>query len=140
MIDIRTATQADLDYVIAHPMNDEVTKHFANMKLNGWAKTALLDGDIMGVGGCVVFWKGVAQGWFALSVHAESHKIQMITCIRGIIKDSFTELRLHRLETTIREDFVHAIKLIESAGFKLEGTMKKYTEDGKDAFLYALTI
>jgi RimJ/RimL family protein N-acetyltransferase len=142
MIEIRDAVQADLDYVVKYPINEAAVAGYKDMKLSGWAKTALLDGDILGVGGCVVFWKGVAQGWYALSKHAEYNKIGMVHCLEEVIALAIKELKLHRLETTIRKDFVHAKKFIEYAGFELEtpGAMKKYTEDQKDTYLYAMVI
>jgi len=137
-IEIRDATQEDLDYVIEYPINEAVTKDFKDVKIAGWAKTALIDDIILGVGGCIVFWPGMAQGWYALSNHAEYNKIGVVRCLKEMIDLAFKELNLHRLETTIRSDFVQAQKFIEYAGFEFEGTMRKYTEDKKDAYLYAL--
>ncbi len=138
MIEIRKATQSDLDYVIAHPMNDEVVKGFKGVKISGDAVTGTHDGKILGVGGCVVYWKGVAEGWYALSEHTNNHKVSAVLCLSKMIEDLVERHNLHRLETTIRTDFEHAIKLVEFVGFKFEGIRKQYSEDKKDFCMYAL--
>ncbi len=140
MIDIRVATPEDLDYCREHPINPAVTEHYKGLKLTGWAYTALIDGKILGIGGAVVYWPGVAEGWYCLSEEANNHKVSLVHCIKKVAAKAFGDLNLHRLQTTIRLDFTQAKRLIEHAGFKYEGTMKKYTEDGKDAYLYALVI
>lgn len=138
MIEIRQATQADLEYVKANPIDENVIKDFLDVKLSGWAKTALIDGKIVGVGGVVQYWPHVAEGWYCLSKEAAQYKTQMVKCIRKITEQAIKELDLHRIQSTIRVDFERAIKLAEFVGFKCEGKMAKYTADGFDAYIYAI--
>ena len=140
MIDIRIATPEDLDYCREHPINPAVTEHYKGLKLTGWAYTALIEGKILGIGGVVVYWPGVAEGWYCLSEEANNHKISLVHCIKKVTAKAFKDLNLHRLQTTIRLDFTQAKELVEHTGFELEGVMKKYTEDKQDAYLYALVI
>lgn len=137
IIDLRDATQEDLEYVRQYPINPEVTKHFGDVSITGWAKTGLVNKQIVGVGGVVVFWPGVGEGWYALSEHANTYKVAVALYITKLIETAAEELKLHRLQTTVRVDFAKAIKLIEYAGFVKEGCMKQYTEDKKDTYIYA---
>lgn len=137
LIELRDATQEDLAYVRLYPINPEVTKHFEDVKIVGWSKTGLINNQILGVGGVVVFWPGVGEGWYALSEHANTYKIAVAMFLTRFIDIAAAELKLHRFQTTIRTDFVKAIKLIEVAGLVREGKMIQYTEDKKDTFIYA---
>lgn len=140
MIKIYDAKQSDLEYVMQYPINPEVTKNFEGLTLDGWCKTGVCDGEILGVGGVVVFWPGVGEGYYCLSGHVADHKIEAVLCIKQMIELSFKELVLHRLQTTIRKDFKQAIKLVEHAGFILEtpNGMAKYTQEGIDSYLYSI--
>lgn len=138
MIEIREATQADLDFVKANPLDENVIKDFLDVKLSGWVRTALVDGEIVGIGGVVQYWPHVAEGWYCLSKEGGRHKTGMVLCIKKIIEQAFKELDLHRLQSTIRVDFERAIKLAEFVGFKCEGKMAKYTQDGIDCWVYAI--
>ena len=121
-------------------MNAEVVKNFADVKISGDAVTGVHEGKILGVGGCVLWWPGVAEGWYALSEHVDNHKVSAVLCLNRMIEELVKRHNLHRLQTTIRTDFEHAIKLVEFVGFSFEGTLKAYTEDKKDVYMYALII
>jgi RimJ/RimL family protein N-acetyltransferase len=137
MIEIRDALQSDLDLVRQDSI-DVAAKNYPNWDLNGWAKTALIDGQIIGVGGCVVYWEGVGEGWFCLSKKALEHKIGIFKCIQRIIEQAFLELKLKRMQVSERADSSQTIKMAEALGFNREGLMKSYLPDGTDAYLYAL--
>lgn len=139
LIELRDATQEDLEFVRRHPINPEVTKHFQDVKIAGWAKTGLINNKILGVGGVVVFWPGVGEGWYALSEHADTYKVAVAMFLTRFIDIAAAELKLHRFQTTIRTDFTKAIKLIEVAGLENETPkgMRQYTEDKKDSYIYA---
>ena len=139
MIEIRDATQEDFEYVKNNPIDANVVKDFMDKdKPLGWCKTAFVDGKIVGIGGVVVIWPHVGVGWYCLSKEANNHKAAMVVCIKKIIMQATKELDLHRLESTIRVDFIRAIKLAEFVGFKCEGRMEQYTQEGIDCFLYAI--
>jgi len=139
LIELRDATEQDLAFVRLYPINPEVTKNFADVKIAGWAKTGLINNQILGVGGVAVFWPGVGEGWYALSEHANTYKMAVGLFLARFIDIAAEELKLHRFQATIRTDFVKAIKLVEVAGLKNEtpNAMKQYTEDKKDAYMYA---
>lgn len=137
MIEIRNALQSDLDEVRQDSI-DIAAKNYPNWDLNGWAKTAIIDGQIVGVGGCVVYWEGVGEGWFCLSKKVLAHKIEILNCIKEIIEQAFSELKLKRMQVSERTDSPQTIKMAEALGFKREGLMKSYLPDGMDAYLYSM--
>lgn len=137
MIKIRDATQEDLDYLKQNPIEGAV-KNYPKLELNGSAKTAIVDGEIVGVGGVVVYWTGVGEAWIILSNKAKEFKVEIIMCINRIMEQMIFENRLRRLQVTVRTDFPQAKKLVEALGFECEGLMKKYLPDGTDCWIYAL--
>jgi RimJ/RimL family protein N-acetyltransferase len=137
-IEIRQATQEDLDFVRANSI-DKAAKNYGDMQIAGWAKTVLIDGDIIGVGGVVVYWQGCGEGWFQLSKQSLNHKIEIVRCIRNVIRQAFEELKLKHLQVTERPDFPQSIKMAESFGFKRVGLLRNYLPDGTDAFIYDMT-
>lgn len=140
MIEIVDAKQKDLDYVRNHPLDENVAKRFNDVKLTGWAKTVAYNGDILGVGGVVVYWPGVGEAWLFLSKHVIEHKLKAAFYVRSMMQTSIEELNLHRLQCTVRADFHKAIKMVERVGFLREGVMKAYTEDKIDTYMYGITF
>jgi RimJ/RimL family protein N-acetyltransferase len=140
MITLRKALQSDLDYVRDNPLYPENTKHFMGLNLQGWAKTALFEDKIMGIGGVIMHWPGVGEGWFALSKHAGEYKQAMVLCVIEVMDAAIAELKLHRLEAIVRVDFTECEKLLKKCGFVCEGRMRQYTQDKIDAYLYVLII
>ena len=139
MIELRQATQEDLDYVKANPI-EKAAKDYVDLPLSGYARTAVVDGDVIGVGGVVVYWKGFGEAWVILSEKANDHKVEMVLCIEKFIEEAIAELDLQRLQCTARTDFPKGIELIEHLGFKREGLMRCYNPDGSDAYMYARII
>lgn len=137
MTEIRDATQADLDYCRENALNDS-GKNYSNYPLSGWAKTVIINGEIVGVGGVIQYWTGVGEAWFQLSKFAGEHKIESIRCIRRLMEQAFEELELWRIQTTEREDFPQTMKMAEHLGFKKEGLMINYAPDGGNVWLYAI--
>ena len=134
---IVNAEQKDLDYARENALYDNV-KEYPPLELTGWSKTLIIDDEIIAVGGVVVFWPGVGEAWLQLTKHAEKHKIALVRCVRLIMALAFKELNLHRMEATATFD--EARKFNESMGFKCETPdgMRKYTQNGKTAYLYSI--
>lgn len=137
MITIRNATQEDLDYLKQNPIEGAV-KNYPKLELGGIAKTGIVDGEIVGIGGVVIYWKGVAEGWIILSGKVKEFKVETIMCIDRIMEQMILDNGLRRLQVTVRTDFPQAKKLVEALGFECEGLMKKYSPDGTDVWMYAL--
>lgn len=139
MITIRKATQEDLDFARQNPIEVAV-KEYPRLELGGIAKTGLVDGEIVGVGGVVIYWEGVGEGWIILSKKVLNFKIEVVMCIKEMMEQVIVDCRLRRLQVTVRVDFPQAKKLVETLGFEQEGLMRKYLPDGTDCWIYAKII
>ena len=137
MIEIKDATNGDLDYCKTNSIDGDI-KVYPNWDLTGWNKTVVVDGEIIGCGGVLIFWTGFGEAWICLSKNVERHKIVAVRFLKKVLEDVLNEFNLVRLQITVRPDFPDAIKLVESLGFQYEGIMRKYLPTGKDAYLYAI--
>lgn len=132
------ATQSDLDYCREHSIDKSCQKY--QFKLTGKAFTAILDDKIIAIGGAVVYWKGVAEGWLIITENANNRKALMALCIKTLTDRLIKELDLVRLQACVSCDFGKAIELVEVLGFIREGKMVKYMPDQTDAWLYSKVI
>jgi RimJ/RimL family protein N-acetyltransferase len=138
MIEILDAKQADLDYCRQNTI-DGAIKEYPQKLIDGFSKTAFVDGEPIAIGGLVIYWPGVGESWLILSKKANDHKTEITRCIRRIVKQFVTENKLHRLQVNVRTDFPQARKLVEHLGFVYEGTLKRYTPNGVDCWMFAKT-
>jgi RimJ/RimL family protein N-acetyltransferase len=135
-IEILDAKQSDIDYIMENPIHDATKDTWSGMKLNGLAKTAVIDGEIIGTGGIAIYWEGVAGCWLLLSKHAEKYPVKMVLAIRNVLEQLSKENNIRRLDTECRTDFPKAQKLVEALGFEYEGLKRGYLPDGTDALMY----
>lgn len=138
-MEFRPATQEDLDYVRANPFEGAV-KDYPYMEVpNEYTYTAIFRDEIVGVGGLVIHWPGVAEVWLILTDDCRKDDIHGLVAL-GAIRDKMEELiesnNINRAQATTRVDFPVAIKMIESFGFKRESLMECYCPDKSDAFRY----
>ncbi len=136
---IRDAIQSDIEWVRLNPLEDAV-KNYPKLTLDGFAKTAIVEDVIMGVGGVYVFWPGMAEAWIILRKEAADYKYQMMKAITTIINEAFYELELNRLEVNIRTDFPKAVEMVLSLGFVCDCKRKKFFPDGTDGLLFSRII
>lgn len=136
----RETTQEDLDFVRQNPFEGAV-KDYPYMEVpNEYCFTAIFEGHIVGVGGLVIHWKGVAEVWLILTADCEKKGLHGLVALHAI-RDKMEELlevnNIRRAQATVRTDFPQAIKMIEFFGFEREGLLRQYCPDGADAFRYA---
>lgn len=139
MIDIRDARQSDLDFVRQNPL-EEALKVYPELEIKGYAKTGIVNGEIVGVGGVIVYYAGRGEAWMVLSKKVNDFKVETVLCLHKMMEQAISELKLKRLECSVRADFPKAKELIECLGFKCETPkpMKCYCPDGADAYLYSI--
>src|SRR5690606_27675119 len=63
-------------------------------------------------------------GYYAFEPHAG--KGLMREALGRVVAVAFTDLKLHRLEASIQPSNVRSIRLVESLGFQLEGTVRRF--------------
>jgi hypothetical protein len=97
------------------------------------ALTFIDDGRIIFICGIKLFRPGVGQCWIIPSVYVDNYKVSFVKTIRKLIKDNFKAMNLHRLHTTIVDDFVG---WIEYMGFKRESVLEKIGSDKTNEYMY----
>lgn len=136
----RKATQEDLDYVKADPFEGSV-KDYPYMQVpDENCYTAVFEGKIVGVGGLVIHWEGMAEVWLILTNACKKddfHGIVALEAIRKKMNKLLKTNKIRRAQATVRTDFPQAIRMIEFFGFKWEGLLEKYCPDGGNAHRYA---
>ena len=139
-MEFRKATQQDLDYVKANPFEGAV-KDYPYMQVpDDNCYTAIFQDEIVGVGGLVIHWPGVAEAWLILTANCKKgglHGVIALRAIRDKLEELLKENNIRRVQSTIRTDFPIAIEMIEFLGFEREGLLREYCPDRSDAYRYA---
>lgn len=136
IIKIRQIQDGDLEWVKQSPL-EEAVKNYPDICPPNTTYTGLVDDKIVGVGGVVIFWEGVGEGWIMLRKDVLDFKISMYKCVQRMMDLVVKHHQLKRLQVVVRTDFPQAKKMVEALGFKQEGLMTKYCPDKTDAWLYA---
>jgi len=97
------------------------------------ALTYLKDDKIIFACGMKVIRQGVAHVWVVPSIYVDNYPKSFYKEINKLLNEYAEKMNIHRVQTTIVEDFV---KWIELLGFEKESTLKKITFDKKDEYLY----
>lgn len=138
MIEIRDAAQADLDYVLTNPLENGL-KYYPKLELNGYAKAGIVNGEVIGVGGIVMFYPGRGEAWAVLSEKVNNFKVEVLLCIKKILEQGVIDTGAKRLECSVREDFPKSRAMIEFLGFKCDTPepLQFYCPDGASVRLYS---
>lgn len=99
----------------------------------------LLDGEMpIGISGILCgAWKGFGEIWMIPSIHVPKYpKASYATAVQ-FVNYNIEKLDLYRLQTTIRENDLKAIRWIERLGFQREGLMRCFGPDKGNHFIYA---
>ncbi len=95
--------------------------------------TATVDGDPIACIGVIDQWSGYARAWALISMFAGPYMLHLTRGIR-------TWLKYHnpgRIDTAVDCQFPEAIRWARLLGFAQEGTMRAYTPERRDCFLYS---
>ncbi len=136
---IRDLQDGDLEFVRENPLEGAV-KNYPRMFPTPPAYTIIFDDEIVGVGGMIILWKGVAEMWLMLTANCRKEGffgIIAFEAIKNKVDEMLEEHKIRRAQCTVRVDFPKARKMVVALGFTLEGLMKCYCPDGCDVWLYA---
>lgn len=95
-------------------------------------------GRIVAVIGYYELWKGVLDVFVVPSIHVPQHKKSLVKLVRGALNRLWTDLGLHRIQTSSLAD-EETDRWMRHLGFHCEGTMVRYTKDGLDYRMWART-
>jgi hypothetical protein len=93
---------------------------------NGLGFTCLDGGLVIGFGGVYAHWEGVGEVWCMLSDATEKHRLAIARTFLKGLQYTQGELRLHRVQATVRADNEVSIRLIKWLGFELESSLDWY--------------
>jgi RimJ/RimL family protein N-acetyltransferase len=139
-MNFKKPTQEDFDYVAAHAFEGAVKNYPYQQVPDDNCYAIEFDGVLVGVGGMVLHWEGMAEFWLILTDQCRKDGVYGILALSAIKEkvDYLIETNnIIRAQATVRTDFPEAVKMIEYLGFKDEGLMEYYAPDGHDVFRYA---
>jgi hypothetical protein len=82
--------------------------------------------EILAIGGCIHFWRGVGEAWMMVAPEGRIKKVALYKTMGEFVDKCFREYGFHRLQTTILFDHQEAHKCIMRMGFVPEGMMIHY--------------
>jgi len=132
-IDIMAIDSADLNYV---PMNEIKANLEQYEKFPNSAFTLVIDGAPIVCGGIFLLNTKVAQCWLARSKYAVNYPNIVARVVKRQLFNMAEDFELHRLQTINRDNPLHN-EWCEWLGFEREGILRKFTEKGEDAIIYA---
>ena len=138
MIEIRPLERGDIEKVKSDPLEKAVKDYPDLIAPSDYCHTALWDGEVVGVGGVIIYWEGVGEVWILLSPKIRKFPIQMVRCIRKMYEKHSTDRSFRRLQCVVSIDFPQGQKMVESLGFEKEGLLRKYLPEGTDAWMYSI--
>lgn len=118
--------------------NSDFVNTMISMEKQGEMFTALHDGRILMIGGVIPVTKKTGYAFSAFSKHAENHKIMCGKTIKRMMHCMMEDMGLHRLTTYNLVVNGHHHKWCEWLGFKSEGVVEKYDDEGRDYIQYGL--
>jgi RimJ/RimL family protein N-acetyltransferase len=136
-------TQQDFDYVVENAYEGAVKNYPYQRVPDDNCYAIEFGGLLVGVGGMVLHWEGMAEFWLILTEQCRKNDIYGILALSAI-KEKVEYLiktnNIKRAQATVRTNFPEAVKMIEYLGFKNEGVMEHYCPDGHDVFRFAKVI
>lgn len=104
----------------------------------GPAFTGLVDGEVGGCAGVVLFWPGVGEAWAVLTETGREHPVQATELVRTGLRTVIDGMRLRRVQADVSADFLPGHRWIRLLGFSYEGTMPRYGPNGEDFVRYVM--
>lgn len=111
---------------------------FTMYERSGNAWTLRVGDTIVGSGGLVVLWKGVAHAWIIPTPHIATYPKATMAAIARKLKELVRTHQLRRVQADVQTDFEVGRRFIERFGFKPEGEMPGFGVHGETYTRYAL--
>ena len=130
-------TKEHLDKINAQGAQDYVSSWITTEMKEELARSnafaAVENGEVLGCGGVIEFWKDRASVWAILSGNCGPHFVKMHRAVSKFL----TLADYRRLEATADVNFGPGQRWLEMLGFRLETpVMKHYLPNGADAAMY----
>jgi hypothetical protein len=83
--------------------------------------------------GLIDMWTGRAQAWSLLDVNAKRHMLGVVRAFDDLLERH----PVRRVEAIVASGFLPGHRMIRMLGFEIEGLMRRYLPDGRDAAIYS---
>lgn len=97
------------------------------------------DRCVLGCGGLVPLWRGVAQGWIYASDRLRGHPVALHRTVYRALAAAEAALGLHRIEISVHADFAASRRWVAHLGFHCEGAMPGFGPNKDTYYRYART-
>ena len=114
-----------------------MTDRYINPALS-WS--GIHNGHLVGSGGIIPLWDGVAECWLIGGWRLGSHKVSAVRALTATLARQVKEQQLRRLQAVVRADWDEAVRFVEFLRFEREGLLRGYGPDGSDHYIYARII
>ena len=98
------------------------------------------NGHLVGCGGIIPLWDGVAECWLVGGWRLGSHKISAVRALTATLAHQVKKQQLRRLQAVVQADWDEAVRFVEFLRFKREGLLRGYGPVGSDHYVYARII
>lgn len=88
--------------------------------------------DVIACAGVHILWDGVAEGWIIMSKAAYDSPKTIARYTDRLFNDIMTENNLWRIQASVAETDIRALRFARWLDFKDEGLMEKYGPDGSN--------
>ena len=105
---------------------------------NAW--TLFSPEGIVCIAGVFPTWPGVGTAWSFTSELVKKYPLSYFKATKKMMEAIADDMGLHRIQTVTRAEDETASRWACHLGFELEGTMKRYSPDGKDCLMFARVI
>lgn len=99
--------------------------------------TAVNNGKIICSGGIYPIWHGVGDAWFVGSNTIYDYPITITKLVKKTLNELMDINNFHRVQAYVRHDWEDAQRWIKVLGMQNEGTVRKYSTDGRDHILFS---
>ncbi len=104
----------------------------------GYGFTIYHEEDIIACVAVTKICTGVSEIWAITGKLVDKYPKDFHKICKRIIEYAFKIDDLHRLQCTAEVGYDRTIKWLEKLGFEREGTLRNYTSDSKDMYIYSI--
>jgi hypothetical protein len=102
----------------------------------GEAWMGLVNDRVIGLGGFIQLWEGVAHCWLYLNREIVNYKRDLVLILKELIKQAME--KYHRIQAMCLANSFEANNLIKFLGFKEEGLLRQHTPTKEDMIMFSI--
>jgi hypothetical protein len=114
---------------------DDYTTFLDYYTKNGLGYTLMVDDRIIAAAGVVRLLPGSGEAWALVTPLIHRYPIAFFRAVRESLESIILELKLHRVQSTVKVNDKRSVKFLIKLGFEIEGLLRKYSPDGLDHFI-----